>query len=56
MSNKPPNPKLLVGLTLGSFVVFYTLVKYREKTNPASQLPRQLDHPLVPPSRPPQNN
>ncbi|KAJ3793115.1 hypothetical protein GGU11DRAFT_430611 [Lentinula aff. detonsa] len=50
--HKPPNHFLLIGLSLSSFVAFYTLVKYREKTNPASELPRQLDHPLVPPSRP----
>ncbi|KAJ3805798.1 hypothetical protein EV368DRAFT_47663 [Lentinula lateritia] len=53
--HKPPNPFLLIGLSLGSFVLFYSLAKYREKTNPASSLPRQLDHPLVPPSRPRDN-
>ncbi|KAF9070310.1 hypothetical protein BDP27DRAFT_1220740 [Rhodocollybia butyracea] len=54
--NKFPNPFVLVGLSLSSFIIFYTVTKYREKTNPASQYPRQLDHPLVPPSRPRENN
>ncbi|KAF5346172.1 hypothetical protein D9758_009920 [Tetrapyrgos nigripes] len=46
---KPPNPFLLVGLSAASFFAFYLVLKRREQTNPASKLPRQQDHPLVPP-------
>ncbi|KAF8876032.1 hypothetical protein CPB84DRAFT_1796165 [Gymnopilus junonius] len=49
MSPSPPNPWLLLGLSLSSFAVFFAVVKRREQTNPASRLPRQADHPLVPP-------
>lgn len=44
-----PNPWLLLGLSLASFATFYSVVKSREETAPASQRPRQADHPLVPP-------
>lgn len=49
MSPSPPNPWLLLGLSLSSFAVFFVVVKRREQTNPASHQPRQADHPLVPP-------
>jgi hypothetical protein len=49
MTRKGPNPWLLVALSLSSFAAFYSVVKHREQTNPASSLPRQADHPLVPP-------
>lgn len=44
-----PNPWLLLGLSVASFAAFYVTVKHREQTYPASQQPRQADHPLVPP-------
>ncbi|KAJ7582470.1 hypothetical protein C8J56DRAFT_792423 [Mycena floridula] len=51
MREKPPNPWIFVALTASSFVAFYFIVNHREKTNPASRNPRQLDHPLTPPVR-----
>lgn len=45
---RPPNPWIFVALSASSFLTFYVLIKYREKTNPASLNPRQQDHPLVP--------
>ncbi|THU75370.1 hypothetical protein K435DRAFT_707286 [Dendrothele bispora CBS 962.96] len=54
---KPPNPFFLIGISAGSFLAFYFVLKRREQTNPASKLPRQQDHPLVPPIRKePQDN
>jgi len=46
---KGPNPWLLLALSLSSFAAFFTVVKRREQTHPASLQPRQADHPLVPP-------
>jgi hypothetical protein len=46
---RAPNPWALAGLSLSSFIVFFTVLKHREKSHPASLQPRQLDHPLVPP-------
>ncbi|TFK42838.1 hypothetical protein BDQ12DRAFT_676873 [Crucibulum laeve] len=48
-SRKAPNPWLFVALSVSSFAIFYSVIKRREQTNPASLQPRQADHPLVPP-------
>ncbi|TFK72576.1 hypothetical protein BDN72DRAFT_316924 [Pluteus cervinus] len=46
---KGPNPWLFVVVSLTSFAAFYSVVKRRETSSPASLQPRQQDHPLVPP-------
>lgn len=53
---KGPNPWLLVALSLSSFAAFYSVVKHKERINPASSQGRQFDHPLVPPHQKDPNN
>ncbi|KAH7889820.1 hypothetical protein F5I97DRAFT_1847582 [Phlebopus sp. FC_14] len=48
-TRRGPNPFLFAGLAAASFLTFYSIVKHREVTSPASKQPRQHDNPLVPP-------
>lgn len=51
-NRKYPNPFVLAGVCVASYVAFYYLLQHRQTTYPASRQPRQRDDPLIPPVHP----